>query len=121
MKNLFLIVLFVGGMIHSTFGQTVYVTKTGKKYHKGSCHYLRTSKTAIDYSKAQQFYSACSICKPNSSGSTIKSSSRYKKTNSKSSIKDVKTTSKRCSAKTKSGARCKRNTKNSSGRCWQHD
>lgn len=45
--------------------QVVYVTKTGKKYHKSSCHYLKRSKIKTSKSKAQkQGYTACKVCKP---------------------------------------------------------
>lgn len=45
--------------------QVVYVTKTGKKYHKSSCHYLKKSKIKTSKSKAQkQGYTACKVCKP---------------------------------------------------------
>jgi hypothetical protein len=44
---------------------TVYVTKTGEKYHLGSCSYLRQSKIAISLSDAKsQGYGACSRCRP---------------------------------------------------------
>ena len=46
-----------------TSTETVYITKTGEKYHRNGCQYLRKSKIAIDKSKAiAQGYSACSKC-----------------------------------------------------------
>jgi len=45
--------------------QVVYVTKTGDKYHKSSCHYLKRSKIKITKSEAQSLgYTACKVCKP---------------------------------------------------------
>ena len=44
--------------------QTVYVTRTGSKYHRGNCRYLRLSKIAISLEKAKQSYGPCSVCKP---------------------------------------------------------
>ena len=45
--------------------QVVYITKTGKKYHKGSCHHLKKSKIEIKKSKAKELgYTACAVCKP---------------------------------------------------------
>lgn len=45
--------------------QVVYVTKTGKKYHKGSCHHLRQSKIKTTQSAAEKSgYTACKVCKP---------------------------------------------------------
>lgn len=44
---------------------TVYVTKTGSKYHRGDCRYLRQSKYAISLQDAvNQGYDACSVCDP---------------------------------------------------------
>lgn len=44
---------------------TVYITKTGSKYHTGSCRYLKKSKIAISKSAAiSQGYTACKVCKP---------------------------------------------------------
>ncbi len=43
--------------------ETVYVTRTGGKYHKAGCRYLRSSSIAISLSSAQsQGYTACSVC-----------------------------------------------------------
>ena len=44
--------------------QTVYITRTGAKYHRGSCRYLRYSKIPIDLESAQRNYGPCSVCRP---------------------------------------------------------
>ena len=44
--------------------QTVYVTRTGSKYHRGSCRYLKYSKIPISLEKAKQSYEPCSVCRP---------------------------------------------------------
>ena len=44
---------------------TVYITKTGKKYHKSGCSYLKQSKSAISINSAKaQGYTPCSRCNP---------------------------------------------------------
>ena len=43
---------------------TVYITRTGKKYHRGSCSYLRSSKIPISLTDAKRQYSPCSVCNP---------------------------------------------------------
>ena len=43
---------------------TVYVTRTGKKYHLGSCSSLRRSKVPISLAEGKQQYGACSRCSP---------------------------------------------------------
>lgn len=48
----------------TTNSYTVYITKTGGKYHRDGCSYLK-SKIAIDKSSAiSQGYGACSRCNP---------------------------------------------------------
>lgn len=43
---------------------TVYVTKTGAKYHRAGCQYLRKSSIAIPLNEAKRGYSPCSKCGP---------------------------------------------------------
>lgn len=44
---------------------TVYITKTGSKYHRGSCSYLKKSKIEISLDSAiAQGYEPCSRCNP---------------------------------------------------------
>jgi hypothetical protein len=51
--------------LEHTLGETVYVTKTGKKYHRSGCGYLSHSKRAIELSDAKAAgYTPCSRCKP---------------------------------------------------------
>jgi hypothetical protein len=46
-------------------GTTVYITRTGEKYHRGSCGYLSQSKIAIALSTAKaRGYTPCSVCDP---------------------------------------------------------
>lgn len=44
--------------------QTVYITRTGAKYHREGCRYLRRSMIPIDLSDARRSYGACSVCRP---------------------------------------------------------
>jgi micrococcal nuclease len=51
----------------SVFAQnpTVYITKTGAKYHTGTCRYLSKSKIPISLSDAAaRGYTPCSVCRP---------------------------------------------------------
>lgn len=44
---------------------TVYITKTGKKYHISSCGYLRQSKISIGKNDAiNKGFTPCSKCRP---------------------------------------------------------
>ena len=45
--------------------QTVYVTRTGKKYHRDECRYLALSKIPISLKDAKaRGYTACKVCHP---------------------------------------------------------
>lgn len=48
----------------ATSDVTVYVTKTGKKYHRSGCRYLRRSAIPMKLSAAKGRYGPCSVCKP---------------------------------------------------------
>lgn len=43
---------------------TVYVTKTGEKYHRAGCQYLKKSCIPISLDDAKRSYSPCSKCNP---------------------------------------------------------
>jgi hypothetical protein len=43
---------------------TVYVTKTGAKYHRAGCSYLRRSAIATTLQAAKARYTPCSRCHP---------------------------------------------------------
>src|SRR5579859_1316826 len=45
--------------------QTVYVTRTGKKYHRDGCRHLNASKIRISLKHAKaKGYTACKVCHP---------------------------------------------------------
>lgn len=45
--------------------ETVYLTRTGAKYHRGGCRYLAKSQIPTTKAEAQaQGYGACSVCRP---------------------------------------------------------
>jgi ABC-type Zn uptake system ZnuABC Zn-binding protein ZnuA len=44
--------------------QTVYITKTGAKYHRAGCRYLSKSCIPISLSDARRSYTPCSVCNP---------------------------------------------------------
>jgi hypothetical protein len=45
--------------------QTVYVTRTGKKYHRAGCRYLSHSSIPISLKDAQaRGYEPCEVCRP---------------------------------------------------------
>ena len=40
----------------------VYITRTGAKYHRDGCRYLKSSKIPISLTDAKKQYSPCSVC-----------------------------------------------------------
>ncbi len=119
MKSLKIIAfVFLWFIVVQVTAQTVCITKTGEKYHRESCHYLRYSKIEITLEKAIKLqYDPCSVCKP------VISKKLYEKENSiipEVKSKPLRKTIVQCSGTTKSGSRCKRKTKNTNGRCYQH-
>jgi hypothetical protein len=85
--------------------KTVYITKSGSKYHVKSCRYISQTSIPIDLDEAKKSgYSACSVCYTIQGGSQNKGLSK----------------SVQCAAMTKAGNRCTRVTTSSNGRCWQH-
>lgn len=68
----------------SCTGQTVYVTKTGKKYHKRNCRFLKYSKKETTIKNAKELgFLACKICKPTIKNTSSKSSTPRLSSNKK--------------------------------------
>jgi hypothetical protein len=53
-----------GAQSGPTADTTVYVTKTGAKYHQDGCRSLSQSKIPMKLGEAAKRYEPCSICKP---------------------------------------------------------
>ncbi|MCX8074013.1 MAG: hypothetical protein N2749_00290 [Clostridia bacterium] len=54
---------YVGNLDEKNY--TVYITKTGSKYHKSGCRYLRQSRISTTLNLAiSEGYDACSVCNP---------------------------------------------------------
>lgn len=57
------VLLFITVVFSAYAAETVYITKTGKKYHKEYCKSLRKSKIPINIDEAKERgYTACKIC-----------------------------------------------------------
>lgn len=96
--------------------QTVFVMKTGTKYHLSSCRYVTHDSTSMKLSKAEKNgYTPCSVCKP--TGAKI-DAAPVESATSHTVLKPG--SSRQCSGMTKKGTRCQRVTTNSNGRCYQH-
>jgi methylphosphotriester-DNA--protein-cysteine methyltransferase len=120
MNKLFISCILFLFLTSTAFAQTVYITKSGSKYHTSSCSYLSSSKISIDLSEAKsRGFTACSRSKPDSKvDANVKNE---KKTETTIEVKEQKTTtSNQCEAITKKGTRCKRKAQTGSRYCWQH-
>lgn len=64
MKKSLLVFIFLSMAIF-VIAQTVYITKTGSKYHCDGCRYLSRSCIPISLSEAKsEGYAPCSVCDP---------------------------------------------------------
>lgn len=116
----FLLILSFVFTTHS-IAQTVYVTKTGEKYHKKGCRFLKYSKKDIQIEKALELgYTPCKVCKPIIKQQKSKSNNSSGVTSYDAEKAPQPREATQCTGKTKSGKRCKRRTKNANGRCYQH-
>jgi len=89
---------------------TVYVTKSGKKYHRAGCRLLSQNRAALLLSQARVEYSACRLC----------ASSANLPKEALSLQPNGKTAAVQCWGKTKKGDRCKREAEAGQKYCWQH-
>lgn len=113
-QKLFLTLIFVF-LMGNIFAQTVYVTKSGKKYHKANCRSLSKSSIAISLADAKaKGYQPCKVCY----GKSANAPSQTTQNKKQEEVKDSEST--QCNATTKAGARCKRKTKSPNGFCKQH-
>jgi len=106
----------------NVIAQTVYVTRTGSKYHNDGCRYLSQSKIAIDLTDAiSKGYGPCSVCKPPTQPTkTSKASQQTEKNETSTNQQKSETTSTQCAAITQAGIRCTRKAEPGSIYCWQH-
>lgn len=67
----FACMLLVFAFTSNVLAQTVYTTKTGEKYHKSNCRYLKYSKKETTIKRARAMgYQACKVCKPRANAKT---------------------------------------------------
>jgi hypothetical protein len=126
---LFLFLIQLQGCAFSQGDQTVYITRTGNKYHTSTCQYLKYSRIGVRLSVAkEQGYTACSACHTSGVKNPVAPVTPQQQQQQKqqqvqqvrSPAEKTVTVSRQCIAKTKSGSRCKRTTRSANGKCWQH-
>ena len=104
--------------------QTVFITKTGVKYHKESCRYAKTGWAATLTDAKKKGLTACLVCKPSSTetgeAKPLPLSAGPKNVEPRNENKPAQATSSQCKATTKAGTRCSRKSAAGSSYCWQH-
>jgi len=120
MKYRYLVKIIFLSLILTSFclSQTVYITKSGKKYHLSTCSSLKSTSIPITLEEAiSKGYTACKRCNPDSKLGVTNENLFVpeQKVKSKSEV-----TSQQCEAITKKGTRCSRKAKSGSRYCWQH-
>lgn len=117
-KSILLFTVVLSFLFNYLNGQTVYITKTGEKYHQGDCRYLSHSKYEIELKNAiDQGYEACKVCKPSQ---TVQTKKENTGANSSTETQAKNATSTQCTGTTKAGNQCKHMTKSKNRLCWQH-
>ena len=58
----FLASIIALGILCNLHAQTVYITKTGAKYHTSTCSYLKSGGVPKELSEIKNTYSPCSRC-----------------------------------------------------------
>ena len=102
--------------------QTVYKTPSGNKYHTSTCRFVKNVSHALDIAEARsKGLTACSVCRPTSSTGSLGFSSSGSGLGIKPGEARGISSAVQCKGKTKTGARCKRTTKNINGYCFQHE
>ena len=115
------VLLVSAGAFAVAQSETVYVTRTGAKYHRVTCGSLRSSSIPMPLSQAAARFGPCKNCNPPVPGakSTVIAESAAAGTASPPPVKRA-LASGRCQATTKKGTQCSRNAKSGSSYCWQH-
>lgn len=105
--------------------ETVYVTRTGSKYHRAGCRSLSRSQIPMTLKEASARYGACSICRPPVLTATPAPAATTPA--AAAPVERATTTpptrapaSGRCQAITKKGTQCSRRAQPGRAYCWQH-
>jgi micrococcal nuclease len=108
-----------------TVATTVYVTRTGAKYHRAGCRHLARSQLPMELKDAAARYGPCSVCQPPTLAATTSPPAQTPAvpaafaTPKPAAAKPAQTSS-RCQATTKKGTQCLRNAQAGRAYCWQH-
>ena len=111
----YILILVIWLITSNLYGQEVYKTPSGERYHLSSCRMVENvSKKLVDKKEIENYdLTPCKICKPpNKSQLTNNFSLANKAVGESNSV--------RCIGYTQSNTRCKHMTKLANGYCYQH-
>lgn len=114
-----LVLALAASALLSAQSETVYVTKTGAKYHRVGCSSLRSSSIPMTLAKAAASYGPCKNCRPPVLEVVAPAPAAIASPKPTSSGRAI--ASGRCQATTKKGSQCSRKAKSGSSYCWQHE
>lgn len=101
--------------------ETVYVTRTGSKYHRSTCSSLRSSSIPMKLSEATARYGPCGRCSPPTLKQPTKDNDEdLTALKEPAKQKTQPAVSGRCQATTKKDTQCSRRAKAGRSYCWQH-
>ena len=119
-------ILFVAALLVASIAlafaqaEKVYVTRTGEKYHRGSCSSLRASRIEMTLAQAAARYGACKNCKPPVPAAAPAAAPVATAAAVPAAPRSAPAHSGRCQATTKKGTQCSRNAQAGRNYCWQH-
>ncbi len=102
---------------------TVYVTRTGTKYHRAGCRYLARSQIPMSLREAAARYGPCSVCNPpvaRSGEQPAATPPSGAPTTVAPAPRPAPASPGRCQAITQKGTQCSRRAQPGSIYCWQH-
>ena len=104
---------------------TVYVTETGKRYHRAGCRFLAKGQIPMGLAEAAGRYSPCGTCSPPVPGAQAAGAEAKAGVAGGKHVAPAKAAapaggSGQCQATTKKGTQCKRKAASGSNYCWQH-
>jgi hypothetical protein len=111
--------------VASNATETVYVTRTGEKYHRAGCRSLSRSQIPMTLKEASARYGACANCRPpvlTTSPATAASTptAEVPVERATTPAPSRAPSSGQCQAITKKGTRCSRQAQPGRSFCWQH-
>jgi micrococcal nuclease len=92
---------------------TVYVTRTGAKYHAAGCRFLARSQIPMPLGEAAARYGPCSVCNPPALNPTTAPVPTV-------SVPRTPAPPRSVTSSTKRGTQCSRNAQTGRSYCWQH-